>query len=135
MSHNVTFGAIQGLTNAASPIRINGLDHCWSIRVVYWFHEDLEDMRHLIGLGALAVLVFAMVSPAAGEPGNITGKVLDGKTKEPLPFSNVVIVGTPYGAMTMQDGSTPTWYRIVMPDTRFSCAVQQQEDISIGSNF
>jgi outer membrane receptor protein involved in Fe transport len=62
-------------------------------------------MRQLTGLAALALLVFAVVSPVSGDPGNITGKVLDGKTKEPLPFSNVVIVGTPYGAMTMEDGS------------------------------
>ncbi len=62
-------------------------------------------MRRLIGFTVLVLLVSAAVSPVFGEPGNITGKVLDGKTKEPLPFSNVVIVGTPYGAMTMEDGS------------------------------
>jgi len=42
---------------------------------------------------------------ALADPGNLTGKVLDGKTGEALPFSNVVIMDTPYGAMSMEDGS------------------------------
>lgn len=54
---------------------------------------------------ALSLLVLALTLPAWSEPGNVTGKVLDGKTKDPLPFSNVVIAGTPYGAMSMEDGS------------------------------
>jgi len=52
-------------------------------------------------------LILGMFAAQAvlAEPGNVTGKVLDGKTGEPLPFSNVVVVGTPYGAMSMEDGS------------------------------
>jgi outer membrane receptor protein involved in Fe transport len=51
------------------------------------------------------MILVASVTVALSEPGNISGKVLDGKTKSPLPFANVVITETPYGAMSMEDGS------------------------------
>jgi outer membrane receptor protein involved in Fe transport len=54
---------------------------------------------------ALLLLAVMMASSAWADSGNITGKVLDSRTKDPLPFSNVVVVGTPYGAMSMEDGS------------------------------
>jgi len=50
-------------------------------------------------------LMFSLVSSAYGEPGNLTGKVIDAKTKTALPFANIVVVDTPYGAMSMEDGS------------------------------
>jgi outer membrane receptor protein involved in Fe transport len=61
---------------------------------------------HRLTLFAI-ILTFSLVAAAAalGDPGNVTGKVLDGKTGDALPFANVVLVGTPYGAMSMQDGS------------------------------
>jgi outer membrane receptor protein involved in Fe transport len=62
-------------------------------------------MHRLILLCVALFLVPVLGAQAFAEPGNISGKVLDGKTKDPLPFSNVVIVGTPYGAMSMEDGS------------------------------
>ncbi len=40
----------------------------------------------------------------AGTTGKLTGKVVDSNTKEPLPFVNVIIVGTNYGAATDVDG-------------------------------
>ena len=54
---------------------------------------------------ALLLPLVILASSAWADPGNITGKVLDSRTKDALPFSNVVIVGTPYGAMSMEDGS------------------------------
>jgi outer membrane receptor protein involved in Fe transport len=55
--------------------------------------------------GAVLALILVLPTLLRAEPGNITGKVLDSRTKDPLPFSNVVVVGTPYGAMSMEDGS------------------------------
>ena len=57
-----------------------------------------------LAIVSLAALL-AAVSTALAEPGNITGKVLDAKTKDALPFANVVVMGTGLGAMSMDDGS------------------------------
>ena len=62
-----------------------------------------------IGKPSLTLLAFVVIlavsSTAFAEPGNITGKVLDAKTKDALPFANVVVVGTGLGSMSMDDGS------------------------------
>lgn len=56
---------------------------------------------------ALAALVVTALLPSASraDSGNITGKVTDASTKAPLSFANIVIVGTSYGALSMDDGS------------------------------
>jgi hypothetical protein len=58
---------------------------------------------------ALFVILLITLSlsalPTGADTGNVTGKVRDAKTNQPLAFANVVIVDTPYGAMSMQDGS------------------------------
>ncbi len=41
----------------------------------------------------------------AGTTGKLTGKVIDAKTKEPLPFVTIIIVGTNLGAATDMDGN------------------------------
>ncbi|HSD64328.1 MAG TPA: TonB-dependent receptor, partial [Ignavibacteriaceae bacterium] len=41
----------------------------------------------------------------AGSTGKLTGHVIDKDTKEPLPFVNVLILGTNYGAATDLDGN------------------------------
>ncbi len=65
----------------------------------------MQQMEKLsLTLLALA-LVLAISSTALAEPGNIIGKVLDAKTKDALPFANVVVMGTGLGGMSMDDGS------------------------------
>lgn len=66
--------------------------------VLMQFKEKLSP-----ALLALAVLL-ALYSAAFAEPGNLTGKVLDAKTKDALPFANVVVMGTGLGGMSMDDG-------------------------------
>ena len=55
---------------------------------------------------ALVLLLVAFTS-AFAQTGRISGKVADAKTGEPLPFANVVILGTKplLGAMTLNDGT------------------------------
>ncbi|MBN2071718.1 MAG: von Willebrand factor type A domain-containing protein [Candidatus Krumholzibacteriota bacterium] len=42
---------------------------------------------------------------AGAQTGKISGTVVENKTGKPLPYANVIIVGTKYGAMTLEDGS------------------------------
>jgi outer membrane receptor for ferrienterochelin and colicin len=53
------------------------------------------------------LLLCLMISSvcSAGTVGKITGKVVDKDTGAPLMYANVVIVGTPRGAMALEDGS------------------------------
>jgi hypothetical protein len=61
-------------------------------------------MRKILQL----ILTYLLVTPAllfGGTTGKLTGKITDAATKEPLPFVNVLILGTNYGAATDIDGN------------------------------
>ncbi len=60
-------------------------------------------MKRIIKALIIALFVFP-VYLIAGTTGKITGVVLDAQSGEPLPFVNVVIVGTTFGAATDQNG-------------------------------
>lgn len=56
----------------------------------------------------LAALLALLLSPSAGlaqSTGSFRGRMVDKESKSPLPFGNVVLVGTKYGAMTREDGT------------------------------
>jgi len=58
-------------------------------------------------LSWLAVLIFCYVfihSPVAGQTKTISGQVIDGTTKERLPYANVMIKGTKIGTQTNVEG-------------------------------
>ncbi len=60
------------------------------------------------GLALLCVvltLVLATAASRAQGAGQISGKVTDAKTGEPLPYANVVILGTQMGAISQDDGT------------------------------
>ena len=57
----------------------------------------------LVGLLPLAFL-FAFISPALAQTGQLDGRVTDAADGLPLPGANVVLVGTPFGAATDADG-------------------------------
>ncbi|UCF78222.1 MAG: TonB-dependent receptor [Candidatus Eiseniibacteriota bacterium] len=64
-------------------------------------------MRSQMVVSTVFLLVFAML-PAiclAGTVGKITGTVVNEETGEPLEHANVEILGTPFGAMALEDGS------------------------------
>ena len=59
----------------------------------------------LLRILIIAVLaMFAASSVFAGTTGKIKGKVIDKKTKEPIPSATVMIEGTTMGALTGTDG-------------------------------
>lgn len=53
----------------------------------------------------LTFFTFFISFTYAGSTGKLTGKIIDKNTKEPLPFVNVIILGTNYGAATDIDGN------------------------------
>ena len=51
-------------------------------------------------------LILSISSSAAfTQTGRVTGKVVDAKSGQPLPYANVVLVGTTMGGMTLTDGT------------------------------
>ena len=63
-------------------------------------------MRHLITRALVIVLTVLVPTLCfAGNVGKIVGTVVDAETGEALQYANVVIMGTPMGAMAVGDGS------------------------------
>ncbi|GBD88675.1 catecholate siderophore receptor CirA [bacterium BMS3Abin03] len=60
-------------------------------------------MRKILQLIILTFL-FLLHSLTFAQTGKITGRVVDGMTNEPLPFVNIIIIGTSIGAATDIDG-------------------------------
>ena len=56
-------------------------------------------------LFSISLLLFCHQIIFAGTTGKLAGRVIDKETGEPLPFVNVLIQGTNYGAATDLDGN------------------------------
>jgi hypothetical protein len=55
---------------------------------------------------SLILISFALIQISfAGTTGKLAGKVIDANTKEPLPFVNIILVGTNLGAASDMDGN------------------------------
>ena len=62
--------------------------------------------RSALSLVIIAVLFVAFAgTDAAAQTGRISGRIIDAGTGLPLPYANVVIVGSTMGAMTLTDGT------------------------------
>ncbi len=56
-----------------------------------------------LGLGAL--LLASLAAPGFAQQGTIAGKVTDAQSGSPLPYCNVVVLGTTLGNISLDDGS------------------------------
>ena len=61
--------------------------------------------------------ILCPITVNAGITGKIMGRVIDSKTKEPLPGANIIILGTTLGASTDRQGN---YYIINVPPGRYS---------------
>lgn len=62
-------------------------------------------MKQILLLCKMIIIVAALTIVNYAQSGKIAGVVLDGATKEPLPFVNIVLEGTTIGAATDLDGN------------------------------
>ena len=73
--------------------------------------------------GLLLIALFAIVvllpTAASAVPGTVQGQVVNADTGEPLPFTNVVVEGTQFGAMTLEDGT----FSLVLPEGTYNLFV------------
>ena len=85
----------------------------------------------------LTLLIVPSTLLLGGTTGKITGKVIDAKTKEPLPFVNVVILETNYGAATDVDGNyvilniPPGKYNIKAQSVGYQPVIMENINVSI----
>jgi len=77
-------------------------------------------MRRILLINFLLSILFSNLL-IAGTTGKLTGKVIDAKTKEPLPFANIVIEGTSLGAAADLDG---TYVILNIPPGKYTVRAQ-----------
>ena len=59
----------------------------------------------LLAMMLPVLIVLAAAHPASAQSGRVSGRVTEATTGSPLPYANVVIVGTTMGGMTLTDGT------------------------------
>ncbi|MCP4547798.1 MAG: DUF3520 domain-containing protein [bacterium] len=79
------------------PVALSG-----SVEVDEAESDEAADMTVLV---LEPELVDSIEDPVRAGTGMICGKVINADTGDPLPFANVVVEGTKFGAMTKEDGS------------------------------
>jgi len=52
-----------------------------------------------------ALMILVVAQSAMAQAGRLTGRVTEASTGSPLPYANVVVVGTTMGGMTLTDGT------------------------------
>ena len=89
--------------------------------------------RHATLLGLVALLLALAAPPAAAQSQTVSGVVTDANTGDPLPFVNVLIVGTTRGVATDIDGN----YSIEVPGSeavlRYRFLGYVDQEITVGS--
>ena len=94
-----------------------------------------DNMRKILLVLILAILSTTLIQ--AGTTGKLTGKVIDSKTKEPLPFVNIILMGTNLGAATDINGNytilniPPGTYRVRAQYIGYQPVVAEGVTISI----
>lgn len=82
----------------------------YNARIAQATGEDWKDVSVLLStakphIGAAPPKLPPQYLGMLGQTGRIFGQVYDMRTGEPLPYANVVLVGTKMGAMTLTDGT------------------------------
>lgn len=90
--------------------------------------------KNLLFISVIAILISTTF---AGTTGKLTGKVLDARTKEPLPFVNITLTGTTIGAATDLNGEyvilniPPGKYSVKAQSVGYESVVMENIGISI----
>jgi hypothetical protein len=70
------------------------------------FNGQLHHSQGIQSMKRIILLTIVCLTPLCAQySGKIAGRVVDSKTKDPLPMANIVIRGTTYGAASDIDGN------------------------------
>ncbi len=85
----------------------------------------------------LSLIILFISTTAFSQTGKISGKILDGTSGKPLPFVNVIVIGTNYGAATDLEGNyiiigvPPGTYSVKASAIGYTSVVTDNVNVSI----
>ena len=101
-------------------------------RLLWYLCGKFTDVPKYVNVCAL-ILFFTLVSLVPADAQNITGKVTDATTGEPLPGVNVLIEGTTIGSVTNLDGEYTIGVEGPATSLSFSYVGYISQSIAVGN--